>query len=147
MEAVNVFPVIDCLNDLLLGNMLGQRKLDDKAVHISILIELLHLGQELLFGHITFKTNQGRREATYFARLHLGSDIRLASSIVTYQNGRQVRTFSTGRHYAGHFGSNLLLDLLRYCFSINQCHTFSRIKFQVQKYGIPSYLSQEVRHL
>jgi hypothetical protein len=41
---------------------------------------------------------------------------------VAYQYGGQMGALLAARYTLGYFGSNLLLDLLRYGFSVNECH-------------------------
>jgi hypothetical protein len=45
MKAVNIFPVVDGFDNLLLINMLGKRQLNNKAVDVLICIQLINTGK------------------------------------------------------------------------------------------------------
>ena len=124
METVHILAVIDGLDDLLLGNVLRERQLDDESVYIVILIQLTHLGQQFLFRHIRLVTDERRLETANLASLHLIGHIGLASSIVSDQNRRQMRTLASFRYNLSHFGRYFLLHLFGNSLSIYQCHIF-----------------------
>ena len=119
METVHVLAVVYRLDDLLLGNVLGQRQLHDESVHVGIGIEFVHLGQQFFFGHIGLIANQRGLESALFAGFHFVGHVCLAAAVVAHQNGGQMRAFASGCHNLCHFGRYLLFDLCRDGFSVD----------------------------
>ena len=66
METVYVFAIVDGFDYFLFGDVLGQRELYDKAVHVGIFVKFAYFGQQFVFGHIAFITDKGRFETAYF---------------------------------------------------------------------------------
>ena len=58
MEPVNILAVVDGHDYLLLIDMLGQRQLNDKAVHVLVLVELLHLREQFLLLHVILEADE-----------------------------------------------------------------------------------------
>ena len=58
MDAVDVLAVVDGVDHVLLVDVLGQRQLHDKAVHIIVLIQLLDAGQQLFLGRVLFHADE-----------------------------------------------------------------------------------------
>ena len=119
VEAVDIFAVVDGLDDALLGDVLGQRQLHDKSVDIGVVVQPLYLLQQGLFGDVVFVANEGRFEAALFAGFHFVGDIGFAAAVVAHQDGGQVRAFASAGYDFGNFGSYFLLYLFRDGFSVN----------------------------
>ncbi len=57
METVDIFVCRDGFDHLGSVHMLGQRQLDQNAVHVGIVIEIVDDIQQFLLADIGFKTN------------------------------------------------------------------------------------------
>ena len=77
METVNIFTIVDGLDDFLLINMLGQGQLHNEAIHITVAIQTVYACQQLLFCHILFIADECRLEATGLTSQHFVLDIGL----------------------------------------------------------------------
>ena len=122
METIDILVVIDGLDKPLLGDMFRQRELHYETVDLRIVVELLNLGKEGLFGHIILKPDQCRCKTAFLAGFHLVCHICLASAVVSHKNGGKMRAaFALGNHPV-HLSSNFLLDFSCDFFSVDQFH-------------------------
>ena len=71
VESVDVLAEVDGLDYLLLVDVARQRKLHDKSVDISVLVEFVNLVEQLLLGDVVLKAEQGGGEAAFLAGEHL----------------------------------------------------------------------------
>ena len=118
METIHVLAIVNSHNNLLLIDMLWQRKLNNEAINVFILIQLIHTSQKLFFCHISLKTNERRLESTLLTSNYLILNIGFTSAIMSHQNGSQMRLFTTCGNNRLHFFGNLLLYSSCSCLSV-----------------------------
>ena len=75
VEAVNVLVLGNCRNDLVLVDMVRQRKLDEYAVHGVIGIETGNDVKEFCLGDVSRLEDGGVAYAYYFGGLGLAADV------------------------------------------------------------------------
>ena len=122
MESVHILAVVDGHDHLLLVDMLGQRQLHDKAVHVLVFVELLHLREQFLFLHVILEADERRSETAGLASQHLVLHVSLRTTIMAHQNGSQMRPLAAGGYNLLHLLGNLFLNLGRSGLSVNQGH-------------------------
>ena len=118
MESVNIFTVIDRLNNLLLWNMFRKRKLHNETVYIRIVVQFVYPAKQLFFGHIVLIANQRRFETDFFTSFYFTGHVGFTSSIMTYQNSCQVGNLTSCSFDLGDFFRHLFLHLSRDGFSV-----------------------------
>ena len=106
MEAIDILMIVNSLDDLLLVDVLRQRKLNDEAVHTGVLIQLLHFSQQRRLRDVVLETKKGALESTLLARAYLIINIRLRAAVVAHEDGCEVRALAPG----GYDAFDLLLD-------------------------------------
>lgn len=94
VEAVDVLVWVDCLDDLLFGDVAWEWELDDEAVDVVVVVEFLDLGEELVFGDVVFVADEGGGESTFLTCFDFVGYIGLAASVVSDEDGCKVWAFA-----------------------------------------------------
>ena len=118
MESVDILPVVDSHNDFLLIDMIRQWKLNDKAVDVGIVVELVYAFQKFLLGDIVLITNQRRLETTLLTSNDLVLDIGFRTAVMPHENSSEMGTLFSARHHLLHLLGNLSFHGRSRCFSI-----------------------------
>ena len=111
METINILPIIDRLDHLLLGNMLWQRQLNDKTIHVRIVVQLIDLTEQLLLSDIRLVTDQRRLETNLLTSPDLVCHVGFATAIMSYQDRRQMWHLATLGLDAGNLFGHLPFHL------------------------------------
>jgi hypothetical protein len=81
MEAVHVFGGIDAFEDAFGVHLWGKRKLDEDAVHVIVVIQVVDDSKELSCGGACGKCKEAAREAKLFASGDLTFHVKLRSRV------------------------------------------------------------------
>ena len=120
METVNVLTVVNGLNNLLFINMFGQGELHNKAIDITIAIQIVDTGQKFFFRHVILETDERRLEATGLTSQYLIFYVGLRTAVVPHQYSGQMGLLTTTGDDLLYLFSNLGLDSRSRCFSVNE---------------------------
>ena len=107
METINVFLGINGIQNLVGIDLLGQGELDQYAVELRVLVQLLNLGEKLLLGGVLGENYCLRVDTQLLAGLALGRDIGYRGRVLANAHNDQ-----TGGH------PFLLFDLLYLLFQL-----------------------------
>ena len=124
MEAIHILTVVYSLNHLLLTDVRRQGELYDKAIHIGVLIETVHMLQEFLFGGIVLQMDEGALEPTCFTCQHFVFYIGERATVMTHQNSCQMGTLCPVGRHAFHLGLYLSLNGGCRSLSVYYLHSF-----------------------
>src|SRR5262249_28361175 len=91
MKAIYVFRRMDGRDHFFIGDMLGQGQLDQDAVYIQIVVQLLDDPEQAVLAYAIFQSYQGAPISDLGTGLYFGSYIGLAGAIIPYQYRRQMR--------------------------------------------------------
>ena len=76
--------------------MAGEGQLHDESVHVLVFVELVHFGQKFLFADGILEAEQGRFKTAGFASQYLVAHVSLAASVMSHEDGSQMRAFPSG---------------------------------------------------
>ena len=122
MEAVDIFPIVDGHDHLLLVDMLRQGQLHDESVYIGVIVQLFDLCQDLVFRDVLLHPDERRTEPAGLAREYLILYIGLTATVMTYQDGSKMRTLAPLGQHLLHLCRYLLLDEGSCCFTVYYLH-------------------------
>ena len=124
MEAVYILLREDGLRYLLFVDMTRQGQLHDETVYGLVLVEFVHHGKEFLLGDGVLECEQSALEATCLTSQDLIADVCLATAIVAYQYGGEMRGTASLGNNGLYFCLYLRLNLCGGCFTIYYLHSY-----------------------
>ena len=100
-------------------------QLHDESVHVLVFVELVHFGQKFLFADSILEAEQGRFKTAGFASQNLVAHVSLAASVMSHEDGSQMRAFPSAFYDLFYLFGNFRLDLCGGGLSVNQLHGYS----------------------
>ncbi|MNL30208.1 hypothetical protein D3C87_1519300 [compost metagenome] len=118
METVHVFRRVYSFHYRVFRNVFWKRQLNDKTVHIRIVVQGFYCFKKLCLGCVGVKTQQGGSKADFFAATDFGSYVSFAGTVLSHEDCSQVRLFATSGHPLFNLGLDFRFYLGRNSFPV-----------------------------
>ena len=142
METVHILAEVDGFDDFLFGDMAGEGQLHDESVHVLVFVELVHFGQKFLFADSILEAEQGRFKTAGFASQNLVAHVSLAASVMSHEDGSQMRALPSGFYDLFYLFGNFRLICAAVAFPSISCMVIPLLVYDYSLgiLGIPGIL-------
>src|SRR5439155_9111769 len=120
MEAIDIFLRVYCLQNRVLVDMLGERKLDQDPVDRIVFVQFPYVGTEFFGRDRTWNRQLAAIDPKLFAGLGFHVHVCRRGRIIAHQHDRQPR-LNASLPESFNFGGNLPLDVFRDFRPVNEC--------------------------
>jgi|SRR5216110_1257953 len=113
MKTIHVLGWMDGFEDALGVDLLGKRELDQDAVDVVVVIQVLHNGEKFSRRNSRGRREEATREAKLLAGCNLALYVELGSGVFADKHGGEARTDACGGKHANfifQFSEDLIPD-------------------------------------